>query len=171
MKSNLSFFRYLAYAIEIILLTALQSTPGLMPQFLGAKPFLLLAFALAVSAREDFIPAMILAAVSGVFSDLSSAGTIGYFSVTFVLVCCAVKYFVSTYLNPTFFTYIITSAAAILMVLGLYFIIFRLYSGMSDPWTLFLNHYLSRMAVTLISAVPLYFINLFLYHSLGKNQL
>ena len=49
MKSKRIVFRVLAYALEVVLLWVLQSTPKLMPEVLGGRPFLLLAAALATS--------------------------------------------------------------------------------------------------------------------------
>ena len=42
----ISFFRYLAYVIELILMFVLTTTPGLMPELCGAKPALLVCVAL-----------------------------------------------------------------------------------------------------------------------------
>ena len=47
MKSNnRAFFKYFAFSLEVILLAVLQSTPKLLPELFGAKPFLLFALAL-----------------------------------------------------------------------------------------------------------------------------
>ena len=44
-----SFFRYLAYAMEIVLLYVLGTTPDLLPQLFGAKPTPLLCVALTAA--------------------------------------------------------------------------------------------------------------------------
>ena len=88
-KSNCAFFRYLAFGFEILLLWVLQSTPKLMPEVLGSKPFLLLAAALSFAACSKAVPAIVLGAVCGALSDISANGTVGYFSVAFTLVCYA----------------------------------------------------------------------------------
>lgn len=169
-SNNRAFFKYLAYALEVVLLAVLQSTPKLLPEIFGAKPFLLLALALSITAFEDFIPSIIFAAVCGTVSDLNSSGAVGYFAIAFTVVCAAVHYFSGTYLNNTLFTFIITSAAAVLPVLGFFFVIFRAIGGGEGIWTLFFGHYILRMVLTLLSAVILYVINGFIHRSFtGKS--
>ena len=171
MKSNnRAFFKYFAFSLEVILLAVLQSTPKLLPELFGAKPFLLFALALSVAAFEDFIPSIIFAAVCGAVSDLNSAGNIGYFAITLTLICAAVHYFTRTYLNATLFTFVITSAVSIFAVMLFYFIIFRAFSSGADAWALFGSHYVPRMILTLLSAIILYVINGFIHRSFtGKT--
>lgn len=164
------FFKYLAYLLVVILIGVLQSTPKLLPEFRGGKPFLLLALALAIASFEDFIPTVVYAAVCGVFSDLNCGGTVGYFAIAFTLVCAAIWYLAGMYLNATLFTFIITSAAAIAAVLGVFFLMFRLTLGVEDPGALFVSHYLPRMGITLLCAVPLYFLIWFLHNSFTAKQ-
>lgn len=166
MKSNnRPFFKYLAYVLLIILMCVLQSTPKLLPVVWGSKPFLLLSMALAVTAYEDFIPSVITAAVCGIFADCNSGGTIGYFAISFTIVCALVWSLSGLYLNATLFTFIVTSAAAVVAVLGVHFILFRLIAGVPDAGALFAGHYLSRMGLTLLCAVPLYVVTGFLHRS------
>ena len=173
MKSNnRAFFKYFAFSLEVMLLAVLQSTPKLLPELFGAKPFLLFALALSVAAFEDFIPSIIFAAVCGAVSDLNSAGNIGYFAITLTLICAAVHYFTRTYLNATLFTFVITSAVSIFAVMLFYFIIFRAFSSGADAWALFGSHYVPRMILTLLSAIILYVINGFIHRSFtGKTGL
>ncbi|HCA04447.1 MAG TPA: hypothetical protein DEO32_00965 [Ruminococcaceae bacterium] len=166
-SSNRAFFKYLAYALELVLLAVLQSTPRLLPEIFGAKPFLLLALALSVTAFEDFIPSIIFAALCGIISDLNSGGTVGYFAVTLTIVCAVIHYFRGTYLNATMFTFIITSLAGAAAVLILYFIIFRAFGGGS--WELFLSRYISRVILTLLASVILYIINGFIHKSFTRK--
>lgn len=166
MKINRVFFRYLAFALEIILLWVLQSTPKLFPEWFGEKPFFLLAAALAFAACEDIVPALILGAVCGAFADLSAAGGIGFFAAAFTLVCYCEASLLETYLTRNIFTFFIIAATASFSVLGLYFILFRLTAGIPDSGVLFVRHYLIRMGLTVFAALPLYFFNRFLRKSL-----
>lgn len=169
-SNNRAFFKYLAYALEVILLAVLQSTPKLMPEIFGAKPFFLLALALSITAFEEFIPSIVFAAVCGTVSDINSGGNIGYFAISFTLVCAAVHYISGTYLNDTLFTFIITSAAAVLLLLGFYFVIFRAFGGGDGIWSLFIGHYIMRIILTLLCAVILYVINGFIHRSFTKKS-
>ena len=66
MKIKLSFFRYLAYALEILIFCVLQDTPKLMPEIFGAKPLLLAALALSIAAFENKIPSLVFGALCGI---------------------------------------------------------------------------------------------------------
>lgn len=172
MKTDRPFFKYLAYSLEIVIFTVLQATPKLLPEPFGSKPFLLLALALSFSAFEEFIPSAVLAAVCGAFADCSSGGTVGYFAAAFTVTVAAAVFLTEAYLNASLFTFIITSAAAVFAVLSLYFVIFRLFSGGAGVWLMYLQSYLPRMGLTLLCAVPLYFLNGFIHRSFtAKSKL
>jgi hypothetical protein len=103
------------------------------------------------------------------FADVNAGGAVGYFAIAFTLVCALLHYVVSTYLNATFFTFFVTSAAAVMVVLGLYFLIFRLAAG-SGSGEMFVARYLPRMGLTLLCAVPLYCITGFLHNTLTATK-
>lgn len=170
MRSNRVFFRYFAFALEIILLWVLQSTPKLMPEVFGSKPLLLLAAALSFSAFEQPVPALILGAVCGVLCDLSSGGTIGWFAVSLTLVCFAQASLLNTYLNRNFITASLLSLGSVAAVIGLFFVMFRLFAGVGDSALLFVSRYLSRMAYTYLCFFPLYLLNGFLFRRLGAKR-
>ena len=162
MPSKQAVLRNCALAAEALLLWVLQSTPKLFPELLGAKPFFLLAMALSVSACSEAIPAVVWGAVCGTLADLSAGGTIGWFAVSFTLVCFAQSSLLGTYLNRNLLTGAVLSLGAILVVLGLYFVFFRLFAGVPECGTLFVTRYLPRMALTYLSFFPLYALNRFL---------
>lgn len=161
-KSNRVFFRYLAFGLEILLLWVLQSTPKLMPSLFGEKPFLLLAAALSIAVCSQAVPAVVCGAVCGALADISSTGGVGYFSVAFTLVCFAVSMLLDTYLNRNLATGTVLSIAAIFIVLGLYFVFFRLFAGVPGCGALFVSRYLLRMAYTVPVFLVLCFLNRFL---------
>ena len=167
MTKHLTFFRYLAYSIEIILLTVLQSTPNLMPEFFGGKPLLLVPLALVLASREDCIPSIVLGAVCGVFTDIASGGFIGFFAVTLTHICYFESYIFSTYLVPGIVPTLIISVIFIPILLTLYFLTFTVWAGIPDWGILFVNHYISRIVYTFVMILPIYFINLFFYKKLS----
>ena len=170
MKSKRVFFRYFAFALEIILLWVLQSTPKLMPEVFGSKPLLLLASALSFSVFEEPAPAIILGAVCGALCDLSSGGTVGWFAVAMTLVCFAQAGLLGTYLNRNFITSSLLSLGSVAAVTGLYFVFFRLFAGVADCGQLFVEHYLSRIVYTYLCFFPLYLLNGFLHRRLGEGR-
>ena len=152
-KTNRAVFRYIAFGFEILLLWVLQSTPKLLPELPGSKPFLLLAAALSFAACSKPVPAVVLGAV---------CGTIGYFSVAFTLVCYASAVLLNTYLNRNAMTSAVLALGSVIAVLLLYFLLFRVFAGVPDCGALFVRHYLPRMGYTALVFFPLYFLNSFL---------
>lgn len=162
MPSKQAALRHCAFALEAVLLWVLQSTPKLFPELWGAKPFFLLAMALTVSACAEPVPAIIWGAVCGALADFSAGGTIGWFAVSFTLVCFAQASLLGTYLNRNLLTGCVLSAGAVVLVLGLYFVFFRLFAGVPEAGVLFVSRYLMRMALTWLCFFPLYALNRFL---------
>ena len=79
-KAN-SFFRYLAYAVELILMFVLCTTPSLLPEIFGAKPALPICVALTAAVYEREIPSMILGMAAGIMTDLGFSNYIGVFTI------------------------------------------------------------------------------------------
>jgi rod shape-determining protein MreD len=162
MKMNKAFFRYLAYALEIVIFYVLQDTPKLVPEVLGSKPLLLVCIALSIAAWEKPVPSLIFGAVCGGLIDIAS-GSFGCFAIALTLVCYAEaeifrKYFVSSILSIMAF-----SLVAVGVVICVYFVIFKLFADFENAGALFVNHYISRIAYTTAAVIPFYFLNKFLY--------
>lgn len=166
MKINLNFFRYFAYALEIIILAVLQGTPNLIPEFFGSKPILLIPAALAIASKEDKIPALVFGAVCGIFADISGEGYIGFFAILLTLICYFESHIFKTFFVSNLFSVVVISAIVIPLMIGLYFLIFTVFAGVTDSGTQFINHYISRIIYTFIMIIPLYFLNSFIYKNL-----
>ena len=130
MKTKPPVLRYVVLSVLLLLLWLLQSTPKLLPELFGAKPFLLLAAALAFSACSKPVPSVIIGAVCGMLADISA-------------------------LNRNLLTATVLSAGSVAAVLSLYCLLFKILPG-ADGGSLFLTAYLPRMLCTLIAFVPLY---------------
>lgn len=165
MKIKRSFFKYLAYALEVAVLYVLQDTPNLIPQIFGGKPLLLVALALSIAAKENQIPSLIFGAVCGVLTDISGGG-IGYFGIVLTLACYFEAEIFKKYLVPSFWSAFLYALVSVIVIVGMYFVIFRLLAGIEGAGGLFVSHYLSRMGYTAVCTVPLYFLNRFLYRNL-----
>lgn len=166
MSKNLSFFRYFAYSILIILLLVLQSTPNLFPEIFGSKPLLLVAFSFCIASKEDKIPSLIFGAVCGVLTDIATGGSIGFFAILLTLICYAEAHIFSTYFASNIVSVLIVGIITVPVLIFLYFISFTLLAGVTDSWTLFVNHYISRIVYTFLMIIPLYFTCGFLYKNL-----
>ncbi len=165
MKINRIFFRYLTYAVEIVLLYLLQNSPKVMPELFGSKPLLLVPAALVISAFESTIPSIVIGAVCGVLTDIGS-GYIGWYAVLLMLVCFIQSELLHRYFVPSFLTAEVYSFVSIIMLVWFYFVIFVLLSDVSQAGYLFVHRYISRAVYSFFMTIPMYFINKFLYNRL-----
>ncbi|MGN0501421.1 MAG: rod shape-determining protein MreD [Ruminococcus sp.] len=162
---NLGFFKYLSYSMLVILLYILQATPDLMPELFGSKPLLLLPLALAISSVEKEVPSLVFGAVCGGLTDLASGGGIGYFAIILTLICYFESHVFSTYFVPNIFSATVHSAIATVLSIGVYFLIFKVFSGIPDWHILFVNHYISRIVYTFVMFIPICILVRFLHKS------
>ena len=160
---NLGFFKYFSYSLLVILLYILQATPNLMPEFFGSKPLLLLPLALAISSIEKEVPSLIFGAVCGGLTDLAAAGGIGYFSILLTLLCYFESHVFNTYFVPNIFSATVYSAIATVLSIGIYFLIFKVFSSIPDWQILFVKHYISRIVYTFVMFIPVCILVRFLY--------
>lgn len=167
MKNKPPVLRYVVISVLLLLLWLLQSTPKLLPELFGAKPFLLLAAALAFSACSEPIPSVIIAAVCGVLADISATGGVGCFSITFVLVCFAQASVLGTYLNRNLLTAAVLSAGSVAAVMSLYFLLYKLLPNAAGG-NLYLTAYLPRMLVTYLTFFPIYGLMYFITKKINK---
>ena len=164
-----SFFRYLAYSIELILMFALTTVPGLLPDILGAKPALLVGAALTIAVHEREIPAMIFGAAAGILTDIGYTNSIGIFTVSLTVICFIVGYAANNLIVATFLNYLLYSAVAVGGLFMLYFLIRFILAGVDEPWLYFRAHIISRMVQTYLFSIPLYLINKFIHKSLSPE--
>lgn len=168
-RSN-SFFRYLSYVIELLLMFVLGTTPGLMPELFGAKPALLVCAALTVAVFEREIPAMIFGMLAGVLTDLGYSNSIGVFTISLTVICFIVGYAANNLIVAKFLNYLLYAAVAVGILFMLYFLVRFAIPGTEDRWQYFTAHIVSRMAQTFLYSIPFYFINRFIYSSLSPEE-
>lgn len=167
-RSN-SFFRYLAYALELILTFILSTTPGLLPEFFGAKPALLICVALTVAVFEREIPAMIVGMAAGILTDLGFSDSIGIFAISLTVICFIVGYAANNLIVAKFFNYLLYAAITVGLLFMLYFLVRFVIPGTEHMWDYFVAHLVSRMVQTFIYSIPFYFINHFIYSTLSPE--
>ena len=164
-----SFFRYLAYALEMVLMFVLCTTPGIMPNLFGAKPALLVCVALTIAVFEREIPAMIFGMTAGVLTDLGYSDSIGLFTISLTVICFIVGYAANNLIVAKFLNYLLYAAVAVGLLYMLYFLVRFIIPGAEEPWSYFTGHILSRMIQTFVFSIPFYFINKFIYSSLNPE--
>ncbi|MCH5298538.1 MAG: rod shape-determining protein MreD [Ruminococcus sp.] len=166
MNTRYTAVRYTAYALELLLLFVLQSTPRLLPEILGGKPLLLLPAALTIAFLEDSIPAMFFGLAGGVLLDFGYSDNVGYYAFLLTIICFVLSlifrdYMVVSFLNATAFTAAITS-----VLMCVYFLFFFIFAGRENSLIYFVQHYISRIIFTILCGMPLYLLNKFIYRNL-----
>ena len=164
-----SFFRFLAYTIEVILVFVLGSTPRLLPELFGSKPCLLMCVALTVALFEREIASMVFGLICGLLIDLGYSDSVGVFTVCLTLICFVIGYAANNLIRANFLNFMICSALVIPAVFMLYFLVTIVWQGIEEPWEFFKNHLISRIFQTFLFSVVFYFINKFIYESLSQE--
>ena len=167
-RSN-SFFRYLAYALELILTFILCTTPGILPEIFGAKPALVVCVALTAAVFEREIPAMIIGLAAGILTDLGYTDSIGTFAISLTIICFIVGYAVNNLIVAKFFNYLLYAFVAVGLLFMIYFLVIFVIPGVQDMWSYFTAHIISRMVQTFLYSIPFYFINHFIYSTLSPE--
>ena len=166
MEKRYRVFRYIAYAIEIILLFVLQTTPHLLPEIGGSKPVLLIPAALTIAFFEEEIPAMFFGLSCGIVLDLSISNNMGFFAFSLTLISFIVSLIFRDYMVVSFLNSLAFSAGIILFLIGIYFLFFYVFAGKPYAGYYFVHHYISRIIYTICTAPLLYWVNKFLYRNL-----
>ena len=167
-RSN-SFFRYLAYALELILTFILCTTPGLLPELFGAKPALVVCVALTAAVFEREIPAMIIGLAAGILTDLGYTDSVGIFAISLTIICFIVGYAANNLIVAKFFNYLLYAFVAVGLLFMIYFLVIFVIPGTQDMWRYFTAHIISRMVQTFLYSIPFYFINRFIYSTLSPE--
>ena len=159
MRKTNRVIRRIAIAVELLVIASLGGTASLLPELFGGRPLLLISAALSISACEDAVASVVFGAVCGALADILSSGGIGFYA--FALAVCGyiVPSLLQSKLRPTppaALLLVFCSAAAVITASYL----FGAFSyGIIDSAVLFARHGLSKIIITFICAVPLYFLD------------
>ena len=164
-----SFFRYLAYVLEIIVAFALSTTPRLLPELFGAKPVLPVCVALTAAIFEREIPAMVIGMIAGILTDISFTNSIGLFTITLTVVCFVVGYAANNLIVATFLNFLLYAALTVGALFMLYYLVRFIIPGTDENWLYFTRHIISRMVQTFLCSIPFYFLNKFIYNRLNPE--
>lgn len=164
--SNVKFFRYLAYSLEILVLLVLGSTPSLFPEIFGATACILVALALTIAVFESEVPAMFFGVACGVLTDLGFSNSIGLFTISLTIVCFILGFCANNFITANFLNVMIMSVITITALLSLHFLFEIVIKGYDNAGVYFVNHYISRIVQTIVCTAILYFVNKFVYETL-----
>ena len=163
------FYRYLFYSIEIILLFVFGTTPDLIPEFFGSKACLLLPVAITIAVFEHELPSMFFGLVCGLLTDLGYSNSIGTFTIGLTIICFILGFCANNFITFNFFNAMLAATIVISVLISIHFLFYFVFAGYDNLGEYFVNHYISRIIQTILCAVPLFFINLFVYSTLNDE--
>ncbi len=79
--------KWLAYGLELFVVYILQTTPNLLPSFLGVKPLLLVVTAISIAMFEGEGAGTWIGLAAGLLIDLSAGGPFGFNGLMLMLIC------------------------------------------------------------------------------------
>ena len=151
--------RITAIAVEIVVIALLNDTVGLLPEFFGGRPLLLISAALSISACEEAAVSVVFGAVCGALADILSSGYIGFYAFTLAICCCFVPMLLQNKFKPSPFAALLLIFCSASAVIILRYALSAFSYGITDSAVLFARHGISKIILTFISTVPLYFLN------------
>lgn len=111
--------KWVAYALELLLLYIIQYTPNLLPSVWGTKPQLLLIFALSISIFDGEAAGMWYGLAAGLLMDLSSTYVFGFYGIIIMLLCYCCGALVVYLMRNNLVAYMLLCLAS-LVIFGLY---------------------------------------------------
>lgn len=71
-------YKWIAYALTLLVVTALQTTPHLFPEIFGMRPILVVPLVIAIASREGIGAGGAFGVLAGLFWDLSGGALFGF---------------------------------------------------------------------------------------------
>lgn len=153
MTDRKKWVRFALYAVELLLLFALQEIPGLLPMIMGAKPLLVLAAVLTLAMREDPVPAMSLGIFAGLLTDLGVGCPAGWHALQYGVLCFVLCLLCGSRMQIHLYTSVLMGLWSVALAVLLDWFVLYVAPGYSLPVYALLNAYLPLYFYTVL-AVP-----------------
>lgn len=108
--------KWLTYALSLLVIVALQTTPHLFPTISNIRPILLVPFVIAVAAREGIGAGGAFGAVAGLFWDLSGIAPFGFHGFFLMVVGILTGILVADVFHPSPFSVLLFSAGFVFLM-------------------------------------------------------
>ena len=148
--------KWIAYIIELFLVAVVQSTPNLLPEFLGVKPLLLIVFAVSIAMFEGEGAGIVIGLVAGLLMDLSTSSVFGFYALTIMIVCYACGSLVVFLMRNNIVTAMVLAFCAVLIIGILRWFFFFVLWGDTKMWYYLYAIMLPQLVYT-TAAMPIAF--------------
>ena len=159
MKKRYRVFLYIAFAIEVILLTILQQTPNLIPAIFGVRPLPVIPAVVTIAMTGQEQSGMWFGVGAGLLLDLSFGSVIGFYAILLGLFGFFCGLLSKNLIRNNFLTALLFSFVTITATLGLHFVFFYLLAGYGSNGYAFVHRYLPLMLYTFATTPVFYFLN------------
>lgn len=152
-------FRVTLYILEFFVLFSLQQIPGLLPEFFGGKPLLILSLFLSISILESDQIIILVAIFCGLVLDLSLGGYIGIQTVMLTALRFIMSKIKRKIRRGDFIVLLFASIIFVPLVMYSRFYTHYVLSGFLYPEIAFFNHILPSVVYTVCTVPIIYFFN------------
>lgn len=159
MADKYKYIRWLAYIIEILVFFVIQQTPGLIPEIFGGRPLLLLPILVGIAMFETEITSLFFGLFIGILLDVGLWDIIGFYAILFAVLGYVISVLAANLFQTNLLTSVIVTAVCIIIVYSLYYLFCYVLKFYDAPIYEFVNHFLARMAYTLVLSPIVYFFN------------
>lgn len=151
--------RYLAYVLELLVLSMLQQTPGLFPEVLGARPVIVIPSVIAIAMYETPLASMAFGIFGGFLIDFAAGGALGFHALFLAVICYVLASMCNELIQSNLLTTLLASLICVGLMVVLQWAFFYLFAGYADPGYALTHHYLPRFVYTYLFVPLLYFLN------------
>lgn len=148
--------KWVAYALELVIVYILQNTPGLIPEFLGVQPVLLVIFAVSIAMFEGEGPGLWFGLAAGALMDITAPTVFGFNALMLMLICYACGMLVVYLMRNNLVSSLCLGAGAVLIMGLITWFIQYVILGNSGVWFYIYGVLLPRLIYT-TALMPLAF--------------
>ena len=147
--------KWLFYAVSILILFVLQSTPSFL-QFWGAKPVLVLPAAVMAAILEGEFGGALTGLICGLLIDLGAGRPSGVNGLFLMILCMFIGLLFIYYIRTWWLTALLFTLATSSIIQLLDFFFFYALWGYDGLGLIFLRHTLPTIGLTTLFSLPLY---------------
>lgn len=153
--------RIVIYAIELLLLYVLQTTRGLVPEFSGTRPLMLVCAAMMIALFEGDVTGLIFGIAAGLLIDMGGADVLGFHALLLGLL----GYAVGTMTMELFKTNLLVAMLSMMLIIPLVCVAEwaakYVLMGYDGAAYVLKTHYMPKMLYTYLVTPLFYAINRF----------
>ncbi len=137
------------FAVMLVLCAVLQNTPGLLPEPFGARQLGTVIIIVCISMFERETCGMFFGLFAGVMLDVTG-GTQGINAILLTIFGYFCGLLVNNLIRNNVFTALLFSSAALLIYIGVYWLVTVVFSGAGDAGAVLLKFYLPSFVYTIV---------------------